>query len=363
MKALVLESFGRLAVEERAEPVPKRDDVVIRIVATGICGSDVHGYTGENGRRVPGQIMGHETAGVIEALGPEVSRPDLRIGLGVTINPVVIPLADVGTFAGREQHHPKKSVMGVDPAVTSAFAQLVVVPERNVVPLCDNMPITHGALVEPLAVAVHAVRRVGVRPDDSVLVVGGGPIGQSVVVALRMAGVERFVVSEVAPERRTLVASLGARVIDPAPAPNGGSTAADVASILGGPADVAIDAAGVESTIADALSATRVGGSVCLVGMGAVRLPIDAFRVSTEERSIIGSFTYSNGDFQDAAAWIARVPEVAAALISREVPLDRADEAFRGLAAGDGTPGKVLVRMDRESGVGQVPEGQLVTSA
>lgn len=357
MKALVLASFGRIAVEERPKPVPTADEVLIRVVATGICGSDIHGYTGENGRRVPGQIMGHETAGVVEALGPEVSRPDLLVGTGVTINPVVIPAADVESFAGREQHHPDKSVVGVDPAVLSAFAQSILVPERNVVVLPEGLPIAHGALVEPLAVAVHAVRRVGVRQRDSVLVVGGGPIGQSVVLALRMAGVERYVVSEVEPTRRALVERLGARVIDP----TAGSTAASVAAILGGPADVAIDAVGLEATLADALSATRLGGSVCLVGMGAVRLSIDAFRVSTEERSIIGSFTYSSDDFRDAAAWIAEVPELAAALISQEVPLDQADDAFRGLAAGDGTAGKVLVRMDQETEERPEHQGRLAS--
>jgi threonine dehydrogenase-like Zn-dependent dehydrogenase len=215
------------------------------------------------------------------------------------------------------------------------------------------MPITQGALVEPLAVAVHAVRRVGARPDDSVLVVGGGPIGQSAVLALRMAGVKRFVVSEVAPERRALVESLGARVIDPADGSD--AIAPRVAEILGRPADLAIDAVGLESTMRDALSATRPGGSVCLVGMGAVRLPVDAFRVSTEERAIIGSFTYSSVDFADAAAWLARVPEIAARLVSREVALDQADDAFSGLAAGDGTAGKVLVRMDWESSALQRP--------
>jgi threonine dehydrogenase-like Zn-dependent dehydrogenase len=359
MKTLVLASFGRIVVEERPEPVPEADDVLIRIVATGICGSDIHGYTGENGRRVPGQIMGHETAGVVAALGPGVSRPDLRVGTPVTINPVVIPAADLERFAGREQHHPHKSVVGVDPAVSSAFAQLVSMPERNVVALPDDLPVVHGALVEPLAVAVHAVRRVGVRPNDSVLVVGGGPIGQSVVLALQMAGVKRFVVSEVEPARRALIERLGAPAIDPAAE----SIAASVAAVLGGPADVAIDAVGLGPTLADALSATRLGGSVCLVGMGAVRLPIDAFRVSTEERSIIGSFTYSGVDFRDAASWIAEVPQLAAALITREVPLDQADDAFRGLAAGDGTAGKVLIRMDRETETRPSPGRRLASHA
>lgn len=341
MRALVLAEFGRLEVEDRPDPSPGPGEVLIEIVATGICGSDLHGFTGENGRRVPGQVMGHESVGRVARPGPGVSG--LQAGQPVTFNPVVIPDEDIEAYRGREQHCPGKYVIGVAPDVVSSFAQLIVVPARNVVPLPESMPIEYGALIEPLAVAVHAVRRAGAGSAGSVLVVGGGPIGQSVVLALAMEGATNVIVSEVDPARRALAGRLGARTVDPAAGPVPGQ----VTALLGGPADVAVDAAGVSASVADAVASVRPGGMVCLVGMGSPRLDLDAFSISTAERSLAGSFTYSAQDFRDAAAWMSGSPAVAADLISRVVPLDEAQDAFTALASHDGTPGKILVRLDR----------------
>ena len=343
MKALVLQEFGTMSVAELPDPVAQPGEVLIRVIATGICGSDIHGFTGENGRRTPGQVMGHESVGRIEALGKGSAGEGLQMGRLVTFNPVVVPESDLAAYAGREQHSPGKYVIGVRPDLVSAFAQLITVPVRNVVPLPDDLPVSYGALIEPLAVAVHAVRRVHAEPGQGVLVVGGGPIGQSVVLALLMAGVTDIVVSEVQPGRRALVEQLGATSVDPTTEP----VADQLARILGRLADVTIDAVGTSRTLSDAVVSTAFGGSICLVGMGSPALELDAFRISTEERSIVGSFTYSAQDFADAATWIATAPAVAAQLVSREVPLDAAGDAFSALAAGDGTAGKVLVRLDR----------------
>lgn len=342
MRALVLEDFNRLTVAEMDDPVATADNVIVRIIATGICGSDIHGYTGENGRRVPGQVMGHETVGVVDALGPAVTRTDLTPGTIVTVNPVILPAEDVAAYAGREQHNALKRVLGVASDLISAFAEKVAVPERNIVTLPSTMPILYGALAEPLAVAVHAVRRSKAEPDDAVLVLGGGPIGQSIVLALQMAGVRSIVATEVMPARQALLRSLGVTVVDPIAT----DVRTAVTEAFGRPADVALDAVGVSRTLDDALSSTRLGGVVCLVGMGHKTLEVDAFKVSVAERTVVGTFTYANPDFEDAAAWLATAPAIAESLITRCVGLDEADAAFRGLAAGDGTAGKIMVILD-----------------
>ncbi len=339
MKALQLTEIGQLEVVELPDPEPGPGEVRLRIVATGICGSDIHGYTGENGRRHPGQVMGHESVAVVDAVGAGVDG--FRVGQPATFNPVLVPEAELAEFAGREQLAPGKQVIGVAREVVAAFAQLLCVPARNVVPLPDSMPIELGALVEPLAVAVHAVRRAGVGDDDRVLVVGGGPIGQSVVLALRRAGVRRVVVTELAASRRELVERLGATALDAATA-----DAAAVSAVLDGPADVAIDAVGIEATVRLGLESTRLGGTVCLVGMGAPKLGLDAYLLSTGERTLVGSFTYTAEDFAAAAAWIGQAPPEAAELITRVVPLADGAAAFAELAGRADIPGKVLVRLD-----------------
>lgn len=342
MRALVLQEFGRIAVEERPTPRPREGEILIAVTATGICGSDVHGFTGENGRRFPGQIMGHESVGRIADFGPGANRNDLVTGAVVTFNPVVVSAASAVLFAGREQHSPDKWVLGVAPDIPAGFADYVVVPARNVVQLPDGIPVNCGALVEPFAVAVHAVRRVQAVQGQRALVVGGGPIGQSVTLALQMAGIDDVMVSEVDANRRNLIEQLGGHAVDPRVAP----LAEQVGEYFGGLADVTVDAVGITASVADSLTATSAGGSVCLVGMGSPGLRLDAFRISTDERTLIGSFTYSAQDFNDAAGWIGRSPNDFQKLISREVTPGEANDAFKGLAAGDGTAGKVLVRFD-----------------
>lgn len=342
MKALILTEFGHAEVTELPDPVVASGEVLIEIVATGICGSDIHGFTGDNGRRVPGQVMGHESVGRVLALGPGTDFSELQIGQVVTFNPVLVSPEDAVTYRGREQHSPTKKVIGVTPEIVAAFATLVAVPATNVIALPSTMPVEYGALVEPLAVAVHAVRRAQVTADSRVFVAGGGPIGQSIVLALQMEGVTNIMVSEMSHSRRELITTLGAVAIDPAAGAVGEQVRAGFSRL----ADVSLDAVGVSSTLADSLSSTLFGGTVVLVGMGAKELSVDAFRVSTEERSVVGSFTYSAGDFADAAAWVGSAPSTLAALISRQVPLAEANEAFLALAANDGTAGKVLVRLD-----------------
>lgn len=342
MKALVLDDFGHMTVRERNKPRPVGDDVLIKIVATGICGSDIHGYTGENGRRVPGQIMGHESVGVVAECGPDAGSADFAPGDVVTFNPVVVPAADLDRYAGREQHCPNKYVIGVAHDVVAAFAQYVTVPARNVVRLNDDMPVEYGALIEPIAVAVHAVRRVAVDKNSTVLILGGGPIGQSAILAARMEGATDIVVSEIDSGRRSLCERLGATVINPTAAP----VHEQVREVFGDLASVAIDAVGIEQTVASALESVQFGGSVCLVGMGAPTFALSAFRVSTDERSLVGSFTYSARDFRDAAEWVTSGAAEIGELISRQVRLEEGPQAFADLARGDGTAGKVLVRMD-----------------
>ncbi len=342
MRALVLEEIGRMAVRELPMPQAGRGEVLLQIVATGICGSDIHGYTGESGRRSPGQVMGHESEAIVAALGTETEHLGLDIGQRVTFNPVVVPDEDIQQYAGREQHSPNKYVVGVAKDVVSSLAEFMTIPARNVVPLRDDLPRNYGALVEPLAVALHAVRRSEVRPGSRVLVLGGGPIGQSLVLALRMEGIDAPLVSEISAERRTLLDQLGATTVDPR-----ATVVVDaVQAFWGGPADVAFDAVGISATLDDALAATVIGGKVCLVGMGAKRVDVDAFSISVAERTIVGSFTYSAADFVDAANWISTAPEGLGALVSREVPLEDGDAAFQELSTGNAVPGKIIIRMD-----------------
>jgi threonine dehydrogenase-like Zn-dependent dehydrogenase len=337
MRALVLRDFGKLVVDEIPAPVPSGDEVLLRIIATGICGSDVHGYTGESGRRAPGQVMGHETVGLIESLGPQ-APPELAIGTVVAVNPVISCRHCDACQAGRGQICRDRRVVGVDPTIQAAFAELLVVPGHNVVPLPEGTPTEYGALVEPLAVGYHAVTQGRCTSGDRVLVAGGGPVGQACVLAVRRVNAS-IVVSEPDPRRRTLINELGTPTIDP----TRDDVATTAARLLGAPATLAIDAVGLSASLTDCLSATAPGSRVVLVGMHDPHLEISAYSISTAERTVIGSFCYSARDFTATATWVGEAGPELASLIEEQIGLTDAPTAFANAASGRAGPGKVLV--------------------
>jgi threonine dehydrogenase-like Zn-dependent dehydrogenase len=337
MRALVLRDFYDIAVEERPDPVPGSGQAVVEVIATGICGSDFHGYSGENGRRHRGQVMGHETVGRIYELGPDAEA--LSVGQLVTVNPVMSCGECWACQSGQEQWCSRRVVLGVAPEIPAAFADRVAVPAANIVPLPEDMPEELGALVEPMAVGYHAVRRGQPRPADRVLVIGGGPIGQACLLAARRLGVQALALSDVSPSRRDLCARLGAEVVDP----SAGDLPKAVADRLGGLATLVVDAVGLSPTVADAMAASGLGSRIVLVGMGSPRLELSAYALSTEERALIGSFTYSAAEFADTAEWVGTVPDGIDALIDGRVGWEGASQSFDDLARGRSTASKILV--------------------
>jgi threonine dehydrogenase-like Zn-dependent dehydrogenase len=347
MRALVLADFWNLTVDEVPEPEPAPGDLLIEVVATGICGSDVHGYTGENGRRVRGQVMGHETVGRVLAVGPEVGAAAgegpvdaLAVGDVVAVNPVLWCGRCRQCAAGREQSCPDKRIIGVTPELRSAFAERMAVPARNAVQLPAGMPVEHGALVEPLAVGYHALVRGGCGAGDSVLVIGGGPIGQACALAARRTGAERVVVSEPAPHRRELNARLGAAVVDPSTAED---LPAAVHAALDGEPTLVVDAVGSPRTLATAFACAPIGTTVVLVGMAVPALDVAAYEISTKERSVVGSFCYSAAEFRDTARWAATAPDALNTLIEGRTDLDGGPASFEALARGTAQASKILV--------------------
>jgi 2-desacetyl-2-hydroxyethyl bacteriochlorophyllide A dehydrogenase len=338
VRALVYRGPHDIGVEERPDPAPGPGEVLLRITATGICGSDLHGYTGENGRRHPGQVMGHETVGRIVAVGRDVAEEGLEPGRVATVNPVIGCGRCAQCAEGTEQLCPRRKVIGVDREIASAFAELMLAPARNVVVLPADLPEEFGALVEPLAVGYHAARR-GVAADDAVLVIGGGPIGQACALAARRLGAGDVVVSEPNRGRRELVGKLGFATLDPTV----GDLADRVQEALGRPATAVLDAVGTSRTVGDALRASALGARIVLVGMGSRELTLAAFDLTTFERSIIGTFTYPSAEFRETAAWVASRPAGLEHLVDGRVGLDGAADAFARLASGDSDASKIMV--------------------
>lgn len=321
MRTLVFNGPWEMAVVDRPEATPDDSEALVEIIATGICGSDVHGYSGETDRRVVGQVMGHETVGRVRG-----DRPGLPDGSLVTINPLIGCGNCAACLDGETQVCAELRVVGVDPMLAGSFAETIVIPVRNVVRLSEGLPLFHGALIEPLAVGYHALMQAVPTAGDRILVLGGGPIGQAAAIAARRQGIENVLVSEPIAARRELLERLGFAVTTPE------SLAADRDARLGGPATVVIDAVGIRSTIADALAHSTMGARVVLVGLGATELMIEPYGISTAERRLIGSYCYSEKHFRETAEWVSEGQPELDLLIDRTVSLDEAAEAFRALA-------------------------------
>jgi threonine dehydrogenase-like Zn-dependent dehydrogenase len=284
--------------------------------------------------------MGHEMSGVIDSVGAEVDPASgLQPGVAVTVNPVIGCGSCPRCAAGEEQTCPRRRLIGVDATIVSAFAEFLVVPAQNVVPLSAAVPIEFGALVEPLSVGFHAARRGGCTAEDSVLVIGGGPIGQACILAAQRLGATRIAVSEPNGARRSLAASLGAVALDPSEGP----LSEQVQRTFGGPVTLVLDAVGVSATVKDALECSVLGARIVLVGMGSPGLELPAYAISTEERTLVGSFCYSAKDFRETAAWAEEAGNVLGALIEGRVDLEGAPAAFTELGRGESAASKILV--------------------
>lgn len=337
MRALVFGGPLSLRVEERPKPEPGPGDVLLRVRAVGICGSDLHGYTGDTGRRAPGQIMGHEIGAVVETSG-EGGPP---AGAVATVHPVLFCGECAMCLRGETSLCERREVIGVTPTLQGGYADYMCVRARNVVAV-PQASVEHAALVEPLAVALHAARRGGVERGATVVVMGAGTIGIACLLAAMRDGAERVVVSEPLEARRALAAELGAIVIDPASE----NVAARTREIAPGGVDVALDAVGISDTVNAAAAATRPGGAVVLVGMGKPRIDLDLFAVVVEERRLVGTFCYSERHFLETAEWVASGTLDLDRVIQRRAGFDEVVPLFHRLAVGEDDATKALLVTD-----------------
>ena len=326
MRVLVFDEPHRFHIETRPRPAPGPGEVRLRMAYVGICGSDLHGYTGESGRRAPGMIMGHEASGWVEALGPGVDRP--RIGTPVTFNPG-LP-CDGSCGHGPGNHCELLRVIGVTPEIQGAFADAMVVPADRVVPL-GSLSLLWGAGVEPMAVAIQAARRAEIRSDQSVLVVGGGMIGQSIAQACRLYGAARVAVSDPIGDRRALADASGFTGLHPDQVEDGG------------PFDVSFDAVGISATAFTAIRNIPKGAVTCFVGLGLPEVTVPLFDIVTSERRVVGSFCYPDEVFEEAARRLEEGELDLDPLIGSVESFEDTPKAFEELATGVRTDVKVMM--------------------
>jgi len=346
MKALLLSKYRHLEVTDLPAPAPGPDEVLIRVAACGICGSDVHGYDGSSGRRIPPLVMGHEAAGTVAALGRDVKK--FRGGDRVTFDSTVYCGSCDNCLRGKVNLCDHRQVLGVscgDYRRAGAFAEFVVVPERIIYRLPEILSFEEAAMLEATSVALHAVSLAPVFPQSNALVVGAGMIGLLILQALTAAGCSHVYVSDVDQSRLKLAQELGAAATLTA----GPGLIPQVMEVTNGTGmDVVIEAVGIDATISAAIDSVRKGGDVVLVGNVTPEVTLPLQKVVSRQIRLQGSCA-SAGEYPRAIELMSSEAIRVQPLISAVAPLEQGPQWFERLYAREPNLMKVVLTPGTES--------------
>lgn len=332
MRAAVIRmASGRkiLRIEEQPDPVPGEHDVLIRVRASGICGSDLHGFMDAEGTaRRDGLIMGHEGAGDVVAIGSAVTR--VAVGDRVTIDPQVSCGECVPCTKGWISICERKRVIGssLRGFEQGAMAEMVAVHEKQVFRIPDNVTFAQASMIEPLSNALHVINRAGILLGDTVVILGAGTLGLCMVQGARLAGAGRIVVSDTSPFRLSVAQSLGADVVIN---PTQSSVRDEVRALTSdNGADVVIESVGIDATYQEAIHTVRKRGKVMFFGAVQDKVTVDLLPILHKEISLIGC-TGANDETQIAIDLVAAGRIDVSPLLTHQFGLDDAQEAFETL--------------------------------
>jgi 2-desacetyl-2-hydroxyethyl bacteriochlorophyllide A dehydrogenase len=328
MNALVWEAVERMVLRDVPEPLPGEGDVLVRVGAVGICGSELEGYLGKMANRTPPLVMGHEFAGTVGEAADEHWR-----GKRVAVNPLVPCGGCEPCRDGRTNLCLERVIIGI--RRPGAFAELVAVPQSSLLELPDDLPLETAALMEPLAVVVHAFG-LGLRQGvpDRVLIVGAGSIGLLAVQVASLSAPATLVVTDLNAERLAHAGRLGAT-----------ATAAgdQLDALLPDGADLVVDCVGAAATKRVAIRHVRPGGTVVLLGLHDDDTALPSHELIRREIMLTGSFTYSDRDVRRALA-LRAAGRVRGDGWTTTRPLADGPEAFHELVHAPGGQTKILLR-------------------
>lgn len=341
MKALMLKEYKRLEMTEMPEPQVGPDDLLVQVKACGICGSDIHGFDGSTGRRVPPLVMGHEASGVVWKTGDNVAK--FRAGERVTFDSTVYCGKCFFCNRGEVNLCDHRQVLGVSPGEYrrhGAFADYVAVPQHIAYPIPDALSFEHAAMIEAVSVAVHAVALTPVKLGDTAVVVGTGMIGLLVVQALRLAGCARVIAVDIDERRLRLAGEFGAEVCLNAGTTDILKAVRDLTSGRG--ADVAMEVVGNTQTLQTALASLRKGGILTLIGNLSPKVELPLQSVVTRQIRVFGSCA-SSGEYPVCIDLLARKAIRVDRLISAVAPLTEGAAWFQRLYGGEPNLMKVIL--------------------
>jgi 2-desacetyl-2-hydroxyethyl bacteriochlorophyllide A dehydrogenase len=288
MKALVLEDYKKLVYKDVPDPVILDNEVIVKVKACGICGSDVHGLDGSTGRRIPPMIMGHEASGVIMETGKDVKG--WKKGDRVTFDSTVYSLDDWYTREGMYNISDNREVLGVSPGTykrDGAFAEYIAIPQHILYKIPENVTFEQAAMVEAVAVALHSINTAGIKTGDKCVVVGVGMIGIFIVKLLKISGASSIVAIDISQKHLEMAEKSGA---DNILLSNDKKLVEKIMAMTKNRgADISFEAVGKSESVNIAIDVLRKGGKVVLVGNTSPEIDFPLQKVVTRELKILGS--------------------------------------------------------------------------
>ena len=329
MEALVLDKYMELNYRDFPKPEIEANEVLVKVKACGICGSDVHGMDGSTGRRNPPLIMGHEASGEIAQLGSEVKN--WKIGDRVTFDSTIYPINDWYTLQGHYNLSDNRKVLGVSPKEYKkhgAFAEYVSVPAHILYKIPDDVSFVHAAMVEPVAVAAHAVNISKIQPGKSAVVVGSGMVGMFVVKMLEIAGAFPIIAVDLDDKKLELARDFGATHTFKSSDHDVIEKIKELTKNRG--ADFGFEVVGISETVNFCINSLRKGGTAVLVGNLKPEVSIPLQKIVTSEISLLGSCSIK-GEYEMVLDLISSRKIVVDKLISAVAPLSEGAEWFKRL--------------------------------
>jgi len=342
MKALVLDKYMELNYREFPDPVIESNEVLVKVKACGICGSDVHGMDGSTGRRQPPVIMGHEASGEIVELGTDVEG--WKQGDRVTFDSTIYPLNDWYTLKGHYNLSDNRKVLGVSPMEYKrhgAFAEYVAVPAHILYKLPDDVTYEQAAMVEPVAVAAHAVNRSKIQPGQSAVVVGAGMVGMFVIKLLEIAGANPIIAVDLDEKKLELSKEFGATFKINSSEDNVSEKIKILTKNRG--ADIGFEVVGISETVNLCISSLRKGGTAVFVGNLKPEVTIPLQKVVTTELSLLGSCAI-NGEYELVLDLMSSGKIKVDSMISAEAPLSEGASWFKRLYNKEPGLNKVILK-------------------
>lgn len=325
MKGAIIRKVNKISVEELPDPKLEREEALIKVKYAGICGTDIHLYHGKHPTAKYPLIPGHEFVGELVEINTD-KESDLKIGDCVLAQPIKSCGVCDPCLEGRDNVCSKLNILGVHDS--GCFAQYIKVPVRKIYKLPSGFDMRLAALTEPLAVAVHDVRRSNLKVGQSVLVIGGGPIGLLIAMVARLNGASKIIISEVNEYRIKFAEDLGFTVINPTK----GNFLQNLLKLVNGKGfDIVYEVSGTRPGAELMTQAAKIGGTIVIVGMASDKYPVDIGAIFAKELEIKGVRIHTQINFAAAVEILKDgvINDMLRKLITHEFPLDQAEEAIR----------------------------------